>query len=104
MPVDDPRAVEVVRRDLDAHPIPRQDPDAEPSHLARDMSEDDVAVVELHPEHRVRERLDHLAFELDLLFLGQLNDPDVGRLGALAGLTQLVLDLRTLGERAEAIT
>src|SRR5215217_782139 len=103
MPVDDPRAVEVVRRDLDAHPIPRQDQDAEAPHLARDVPEDDVAVVELHPEHGVRERLDHLAFELDLLFLGQLDDPDVGRLGALAGLTQLVLDLRTFGERAEAI-
>src|SRR4051794_39552968 len=103
MPVDDPRAVEVIRRDLDPHPIPRQDPDAEPPHLARDVPEDDVAVVELHPEHRVRERLDDLAFELDLLFLGQLDDPDVGRLGALAGLTQLVLDLRTFGERAEAI-
>src|SRR3954452_4582726 len=103
MPVDDPRAVEVVRRDLDAHPIPRQDPDAETSHLARHVPEDDVAVVELHPEHGVRERLDHLAFELDLLFLGQLDDPDVRRLGALAGLTQLVLHLRTFGERAEAI-
>ena len=30
-----------------------------------------VAVVELHPEHGVRERLDDLALELDLLFLGQ---------------------------------
>jgi hypothetical protein len=30
-----------------------------------------VAVVELHPEHRVRERLDDLAFEFDLLFLRQ---------------------------------
>src|SRR3954451_24841397 len=103
MPVDDPRAVEVVRRDLDAHPIPRQDPDAETPHLARDVPEHDVAVVELHPEHGVRERLDHLAFELDFLFLGQLDDPDVRRLRALAGLTQLVLDLRTFGERAEAI-
>src|SRR6201999_1585681 len=28
--------------------------------------------VELHPEHRVRERLDDLAFELDLLFLRQI--------------------------------
>src|SRR3954462_14587098 len=72
MPVDDPRAVEVVRRDLDAHPIPRQDANAESSHLARDVPEDDVAVVELHPEHGVRERLDDLAFELDLLFLRQI--------------------------------
>src|SRR5215208_4985894 len=104
MPVDDPRAVEVIRRHLDPHPIPRQDPDAEPSHLARDMSEDDVAIVELHPEHGVRERLDDLAFELDLLFLGQLDDPYVRRLGALTGLTQLVLDLRALCERAEPVS
>ena len=34
-----------------------------------------MAVVELHPEHRVREGLDDLAFELDLFFLGQLDDP-----------------------------
>ena len=47
MPVDDPCSVEVVRRDLHAHPIPRQDPDAEAAHLARDMAEDDMAVVEL---------------------------------------------------------
>src|SRR3954454_16683670 len=104
MPVDDPRAVEVIRRHLDPHPIPRQDPDAEASHLARDVPEDDVAVVELHSEHGVRERLDDLAFELDLLFLGQLDDPYVCRLGALTGLTQLVLDLRALCERAETVT
>ena len=71
MAVDDPGAVEIVWRDLDADPIPRQDPDPEPPHLARDVPEDFVAVVQLHPEHRVRERLDHLAFEFDLLFLGQ---------------------------------
>src|SRR3954447_25267900 len=104
MPVDDPRAVEVIRRHLDPHPIPRQDPDAEASHLARDVPEDDVAVVELYPEHGVRERLDDLAFELDLLFLWQLDDPYVRRLGALTGLAQLVLDLRALRERAETVT
>src|SRR3954452_16294685 len=104
MPVDDPRAVEVVRRDLDAHPIPRQDPDAEAPHLARDVSEDDVAVVELHPEHRVRERLDDLAFELDLLFLRQdLYDPDVRGLWALRALAELVLDLGALRKGAEPV-
>ncbi len=36
-----------------------------PGHVAEHL----VAVVELHPEHRVRERLDDLAFELDLFFL-----------------------------------
>src|SRR5918994_4379270 len=105
MAVDDPRPVEVIRRDLHPHPVPREDPDAEAPHLARDVSEHLVAVVELHPEHRVRERLHDLAFEFDFLFLGQeLDDPDVGGLRALAGLAELVLDLRTLREGAEAVT
>ena len=71
MPVDDPRAVEIVWRDLDANPIPRQDPDPEAAHLPGDVPEDHVVVVELHPEHCVRESLDDLALELDLFFLGQ---------------------------------
>src|SRR5215211_345932 len=105
MAIDDARAVEVVGRDLDTHPVPRQDPDAESAHLPGDVPEHLVAVVELHPEHRVRKRLDDLAFEFDFLFLGQdLDDPDVGCLRALAGLAQLVLDLRALRERAEAVT
>jgi hypothetical protein len=35
------------------------------------VTEDLVAVVELHPEHGVRERLHDLAFEFDLLFFCQ---------------------------------
>src|SRR3954452_22108638 len=71
MAVDDPRAVEVVGRDLHAHAITGEDADAEAPHLARHVAEHLVAVVELHPEHGVRERLDDFAFELDLLFLRQ---------------------------------
>src|SRR4051794_18760838 len=71
MAVDDPRPVEVVWRDLHADAVTGEDADAEAPHLARDVAEDLVAVVELHSEHRVRERLEDLAFELDLLFLGQ---------------------------------
>src|SRR4051794_7760275 len=104
MAVDDPRPVQVVRRDLDAHTVTGQDADAEAPHLARDVAEHLVAVVQLHPEHGVRERLDDLALELDLFFLGQeLDDPDVRRLRPLRALAQLVLDLRALGQRAEAI-
>src|SRR5215217_9070923 len=105
MAIDDARAVEVIWGDLHPYPIPRQDPDAETAHLAGHVAEHLVAVVELHPEHRVRERLHDLAFEFDFLFLGQeLDDPDVGCLRALAGLAELVLDLRALRERAEAVT
>src|SRR4051794_3355085 len=72
MAVDDPRPVEVVGRDLHPDAVAGEDADAEPPHLAGHVPEDLVAVVELHPEHGVRERLDDLAFELDLLFLRQI--------------------------------
>src|SRR5215216_8197603 len=105
MAIDDARAVEVVGRDLNPNPVPRQDPDAEAAHLAGDVAEHLVAVVELHPEHRVRERLHDLAFEFDFLFFSQeLDDLDVRGLRALAGLAELVLDLRALRERAETVT
>src|ERR1700754_931862 len=72
MPVDDPRPIQIVWRVLDADAVAREDPDPKPPHLAGHVAQDLVAVVELHPEHRIRERLDDLAFELDLLFLRQI--------------------------------
>src|SRR5204863_3461927 len=69
MPVDDPRAVEVVRGQLDPHAVTGQDADPKPPHLARDVPEHHVVVVELDAEHRVRQGLDDLALELDLFFL-----------------------------------
>ena len=70
MAVDDPGAIEVVRRQLDPHAIAREDADPEPAHLAGDVTEhDSVHVVELHAEHRVGQRLNDLALELDFLFL-----------------------------------
>src|SRR5581483_11529615 len=68
MPVDDPRAVQVVGRELAAHAVARQDADPEATHLAGHVTEHDVIVVELDPEHRVGQRLDHLALEFDLVF------------------------------------
>src|SRR3954463_852616 len=106
MPVDDPGPIQVVGRDLDPDAIAREDADPEAPHLARHVTEDLVAVVELHPEHRVRERLDDLPLELDLLFLRQagprpLDRPYVCGLRALRALAELVLDLRALHQRAE---
>src|SRR3954462_5805724 len=72
MPVDDPCPIQVVWRDLDPDAIAREDADAKPPHLAGHVAQDLVAIVELHPEHGVRERLDDLAFELDLLFHRQI--------------------------------
>src|SRR5918997_632021 len=67
--VRDAAAVQVVGRELDLHPVSGEDPDVVLAHLAGDGREDAVTAVELHPEHRARERLDDLAFDLDLLFL-----------------------------------
>ena len=70
VPVDDPRPVEVVGRQLDAHSVPRQDPDPETAHLSGDVTEHyPVHVVELDAKHCVRQGLDDLAFKLDFLFL-----------------------------------
>ena len=71
MPVDDPATAEVVGRHLDTHTVAREDADTVAAHLAGHVREDLVAIVQLHPEHGVRERLDDLAIELDLFFLGQ---------------------------------
>src|SRR5436305_570662 len=68
--VDDARAVEIVGRELAAHAITGEDADAKAPHLARDVSEDDVVVVELDAEHGIGQRLDHLALEFDLVLLG----------------------------------
>src|SRR5699024_4471433 len=53
--VDDAAAAEVVRAELDHHPVLGEDPDVVLAHLARDVSEDDVPVAQLYSEHRVRE-------------------------------------------------
>src|SRR6266849_1597841 len=69
-PVGDPAPGEVVRRQLDLHAIARQDPDEVHPHLPADVREHLVAVLELDPEHRVRQRLDHRPLDLDRVFLG----------------------------------
>ena len=78
-----------------------------PPHLAGDVSEDLVPVVELDLEHRVREGLDDLALHLDLLFLGHeggaSDEADVHRLRPLVARLLLVLHLGVLGERLEAL-
>ena len=69
MPVDDAGAVEVVRGELAANAVSRKDANAEAPHLAGHMPEYHMIVVELYAEHRVGQRLDHLALEFDLVFL-----------------------------------
>src|SRR5262245_43327236 len=52
VPVDDAAPAEVVRRQLDQDAIARQDPDEVLPHLAGDVGEDAVLVVQLDAEHR----------------------------------------------------
>src|SRR2546426_875286 len=66
--IRDPAAREVVRRQLDLHAVARQDPDEVHPHLAAHVREHPVAVVQLHSEHRVRQRLHHGPFDLDRVF------------------------------------
>lgn len=68
--VDDPRAVKVVRRNLNANAVTGEDSNPVATHLAGYVTEHKVSVVELHAEHRVRQRLNNVAFELNFLFFG----------------------------------
>ena len=61
----------VVGRELDLDPVARENADLVLPHFPGDRGENRVSFIELHPEHRTRERLDDLAFDLDLLFLGR---------------------------------
>ena len=81
MPVDDPRAVQIVGRKLAADAIAGEDADAESPHLAGHMPEHHVVVVELHTEHRVGQGLDDLALEFNLVLLRHA----VSHLGRLHG-------------------
>src|SRR5262245_16302606 len=58
--VGDSSAIQVVRRELDLHAVTGQDADVVAAHLAGDVTEDHVVVVELDAEHRVREGLHDL--------------------------------------------
>src|SRR4051812_21651660 len=67
--VDDASSGEVVRRQLHDHAVLREDPDVVLAHLAADVGENLVPVVELDPEHGVRQSLDDGALDLDDPFL-----------------------------------
>src|SRR5690349_19100839 len=65
--IDDTAAVEVVRGDLDADLVAGQHADAEAPHLAGEMREQLVIVLELHAEQQVRRGLGDLAVDFELL-------------------------------------
>src|SRR6188768_888600 len=63
--VRDPAAAEVVGRELDLHAVTREDPDVVHPHLARDVCEHLVPVLELDAKHGVGEWFDHGSLDQD---------------------------------------
>ena len=70
MPKRNPSLGQIVRCHLDIHLVADEDADAVLAHLARSVREHIVAVFQLHPEHRVGQKLGHGAFELEKFFFG----------------------------------
>ena len=68
--VDDPRAVKIVRRNFNADAVTGEDSNPVAAHLACYVTENQMAVVEFDAEHRVWQRLNDVALELDFLFFG----------------------------------
>src|SRR6266545_2700233 len=74
--VGDPASGQVVGRKLDLHSVAGKDPDVVLPHLSRDRRQHVVpSLLELHPEHRARQGLGDLAFDLDLLLFGYYLPP-----------------------------
>src|SRR5206468_7225374 len=66
---DDPRPGEVVRRQVHRHLVARQYLDVVHPHLPGDMTEYDVAVLQLYPERRIGQRFQDFSLHLYRLFL-----------------------------------
>lgn len=80
--VHNPAAIEVVRRQLDPHPIAEEDLDPVTPHLPGRVSKRLVTVVQQDAKHPVPKSLDHLALQLDLLFLDSDLDLQSGQCDA----------------------
>src|SRR5918994_3485553 len=70
-PVGDPSPAQVVGAQLHLHPVAGQYTDVVHPHLARDVRQHVVPVLQLDPELRVGQRLGYGAFDLYDVFLGQ---------------------------------
>src|SRR5262245_56988265 len=68
-PVRDPAPGQIVGGQFYLHPVAGQDPDEVHPHLAGDMGQHPVAILQLHPEHRIGQGLDHRALDLDRIVL-----------------------------------
>src|SRR5687767_1049167 len=69
VPINDPPARQVVGRELHEDLVARKDPDEVLPHLSRYVREHLMFVLQLHFEHRVRQRFDDRRHDLDRVFL-----------------------------------
>src|SRR6195952_78606 len=78
--VDDASTRQVIRRELHDYPVLRKDSDVVLAHLAADVGENAVPVLQLNAKHRVGQRLDDLALDLNspVFFRHVLRDPGSG--------------------------
>ena len=70
--VYDAAAGQIVRGQLDAHFVSRQNPDVVHPHFSRDMGQDDVAALDLNAEHCVRKRFQDFSFHFYFFFFSHL--------------------------------
>ena len=70
VPIRDAATTQVVGGELHLDAITRQDPDVVHSHLARDVREHLVPILELDAEHGVGQRFDNRSFHQDRVVLG----------------------------------
>jgi hypothetical protein len=70
VPVRDPTAGQVVWRHFYDNPIVWQNPDVVHPHLATNVSQNLMAIVELDPEHRIWQGLTNSPLHLDCAFFG----------------------------------
>src|ERR1700684_419935 len=68
--VRDSPSTQVIRCDFHLHAIAGADADPVHPHLARAVCQNLVAVLKLHPEHGVGQRLDHCSLEHDRILFG----------------------------------
>lgn len=69
--IGDAAAVEVVDRQLHRNSVAGQDLDVVHAHLAGNVGENGMTVLEFHLEHRVGQGFEHRALEFDYIFLSQ---------------------------------
>ena len=71
VPIHDAAALQVVWRKLHRHLVPRKNSNEMHPHLAGDVSEHNVARLQLHPEHGVGQGFNDRAFDLNAFLFRQ---------------------------------